>query len=969
MVHRPTDSRLLSNLLTHEKEYSKALAALLSASTASLASFAAYAAASPPPVSTVIVAVAGAFAGADDALRQYAGAVDAWREQLTRLKEMEDEVGNVLRDREILVTRLIKASKKPPSGSLPLRTPSPSPSTSSLPSSLSHGKLEVPLGSKLSVAQAELQACETHLATKERELDGMRVSTVRTGLQARCSALASCGKAWEGVGAEGMQVLGEFNGSGQLPNGHGALGSGSSPPAQSYSTPERNPKAYTLHIPPPHTIPDLAFPDGSTEKYITKRVSIVQEEDEGEGEGSSVEEGDNGAFEVHENDRFSRGVPTSREDGQNSFSARTREHDTVAPKPLERRSAVERPSNRDSSPASSGKGSGRRRGGSVFGSIAALFHKNHSTSAVSGDAKVPPSPGGSPSKGGRWRTRTDKSLSRIKQGDSSDEEVAARYRSATLAMQRTESPLPLSASSPSIPGAQVEAPRLRKKGKRSSVQAPRSPDRKVIVEKGWESDDVAASGKLAKKSKKAAQPPKEKIPRANGNANLGPSVTRYTPTASSSLAAMARDQAQASSPILAGPAYDQTQASLSRNSSLSKNSVTSAASAPSRVTSAAIPGNTNTSTRTRTISLDVQTFAHNPSSVSPPAATVRHRRTSSISAPAPRAGTLRLTRTTDEPSLMSIVEGVTRQTRENAVRHDPNKLLVVPRAPPPVSELLAAESLTIVQSSATPPTADRSKPEASKPPAAPVLAAPAPVANRPAAKMPLRSALRNSTSRTPSPNSPVPSTSVLAALDRPASPVASGSHLTQANVAHHSGNDERDDRSESVSSYETGHEAFDEGFATPMESMRSTPSPPPPPPPPHDPATPTAPKHPVLPSAHVPASGSDLSHSTGTTAALCDGGATVRRKSVRMSLPPTFSATPPALDEDSSDEARERYEPWSTPRTRRRDSGGLAGTPNGWATRTDEHASRDVWQDSSDEDEEYGAARKMLSRLSRKETL
>ncbi|EMD31162.1 hypothetical protein CERSUDRAFT_60354 [Gelatoporia subvermispora B] len=102
MVHRSTDSRLLSNLLVHEKEYSKALAALLSASTASLASFAAYAAASPPPVSTVIVAVAGAFAGADDALRQYAIAVDAWREQLARLKDMEDEVGNVMRDREIL---------------------------------------------------------------------------------------------------------------------------------------------------------------------------------------------------------------------------------------------------------------------------------------------------------------------------------------------------------------------------------------------------------------------------------------------------------------------------------------------------------------------------------------------------------------------------------------------------------------------------------------------------------------------------------------------------------------------------------------------------------------------------------------------------------------------------------------------------------------------------------------------------
>ena len=39
MVHRPADSRLLSNLLTHEKDYAKHLAILLDYSQASLASF------------------------------------------------------------------------------------------------------------------------------------------------------------------------------------------------------------------------------------------------------------------------------------------------------------------------------------------------------------------------------------------------------------------------------------------------------------------------------------------------------------------------------------------------------------------------------------------------------------------------------------------------------------------------------------------------------------------------------------------------------------------------------------------------------------------------------------------------------------------------------------------------------------------------------------------------------------------
>ena len=102
MVHRPSDSRLLVNLLSHEKDYSKQLGSLLDQSQASLASFSAYASASPPPASQIIIQVAGALAGADEGLRKYAASLEIWQEQLKSLKELEDEVGNVMRDREIL---------------------------------------------------------------------------------------------------------------------------------------------------------------------------------------------------------------------------------------------------------------------------------------------------------------------------------------------------------------------------------------------------------------------------------------------------------------------------------------------------------------------------------------------------------------------------------------------------------------------------------------------------------------------------------------------------------------------------------------------------------------------------------------------------------------------------------------------------------------------------------------------------
>ena len=102
MVHRPTDSRLLASLLSQEKEYSKQLGTLLEASQASLSSFSAYASASAPPVSQIVLAVAGTLAGADEALQKYLEAVDEWRDQLRRLKELELGVGNIMRDREIL---------------------------------------------------------------------------------------------------------------------------------------------------------------------------------------------------------------------------------------------------------------------------------------------------------------------------------------------------------------------------------------------------------------------------------------------------------------------------------------------------------------------------------------------------------------------------------------------------------------------------------------------------------------------------------------------------------------------------------------------------------------------------------------------------------------------------------------------------------------------------------------------------
>jgi len=104
MVHRPaSDSRLLSNLITHEKNHTKALSHLLDSSFTSLASLSAYATTTAgQPISNVITCVAGHFSNADEALRRYKAAIEAWSEQLKMVKEMEAQVSTIIRDREIL---------------------------------------------------------------------------------------------------------------------------------------------------------------------------------------------------------------------------------------------------------------------------------------------------------------------------------------------------------------------------------------------------------------------------------------------------------------------------------------------------------------------------------------------------------------------------------------------------------------------------------------------------------------------------------------------------------------------------------------------------------------------------------------------------------------------------------------------------------------------------------------------------
>lgn len=126
MVHRPSDSRLLTNLLTCEKDYTKALSNVLSCSPSSLGALSAYASSFPTggrssiSVAEAILTTTQCLAGADDALRLYRDAIEHWREEMKALRVLEEEVGRIGRDREIFVGRLIRASKGGSGWNLPM---------------------------------------------------------------------------------------------------------------------------------------------------------------------------------------------------------------------------------------------------------------------------------------------------------------------------------------------------------------------------------------------------------------------------------------------------------------------------------------------------------------------------------------------------------------------------------------------------------------------------------------------------------------------------------------------------------------------------------------------------------------------------------------------------------------------------------------------------------------------------------
>ncbi|KAK0437327.1 hypothetical protein EV421DRAFT_1828507 [Armillaria borealis] len=945
MVHRPADSRLLTNLLSQEKDHSKQLQSLLDSSNVALTSLAAYASACPPPASQVILSVAGSLAGAAEAFRVYAVSIEQWRDYLTGLKDLEDEVAHIMRDREILVTRLIKASKSvtksssnreslllsPTSSTLSLKSDeNPSMSYTSSPTFLSLGA-----NKKLQNAQAELQACEAHLAMKEKELDVKRFGAVRDGLAVRSKALTDCGWRWVEIGKQVDSVLNEGAARSpsekplppSSPDEHPSSDISSIAPSQSASqiniivTPDSVQHIYynldmpsvsstptdpeiplPIQIPPAHAIAETGLPRASSPPPIQKHVlpRRITEEDLGFRTGSlgnpeetNSSDEDEGDVQVVENTRFA--ASSSK---MSIGSGKKRKAHSTPTSPTR---------------SSGGGGSG------FFGSIKGLGERAWC--------------------GGRRKTR-DKSMGYTNREEHQKLDVHESYSRSPIP------PLPATPSTPSTPTPRPRAAsdtvgsrRLRKgrgsarnQGDLSEAELKKrrrstSLDRGIVdlsigraeewvdgqretetEDKGWASDTATAPRKThptvkRKKSNRKSMP--------NGTVKRPAEISTDTMHTGTGSAAMSPN--------------------LSRNSSLM-----SASSAPARLRATSpstIPPVPKAPERASSVIVHKKRASVDDGSGTGPvrktSTTKSERRASSpvhVTAAGMGEGSV---------SLMSIVEDVARANREGWAASDKRlsvggsvkpAALVDIKAPtsPTVKELrrMDAENATLPTSRGRKeaaimiPTAPKSvfdesgsgfDPNKMVQHSAPVVVAPKP---RPALS-PLRSALK-SPSRTPS---PMPGLSTPTARPPSPPPAVASPPPTTVNGKMNG----YDDDAASISSYETGHEVFEVD----------------------DPSPPLPPKDPAYVNhIHV---GSDLSASSN---ASTETPGPRRRKSVRVALQPTFSTTPPAIDYD--DEAL-----WAR------------ANGEGWKSNMDEE--RDMWADSSDEDVEYQRAKTLLNRAARRE--
>ncbi|GAA5939916.1 hypothetical protein JCM3775_007149 [Rhodotorula graminis] len=184
------DTRLLANLLKTEKDAATAFkhyAHTAATAGSALSAWSVADSADTPDLMDAAIRISQLIATCSDSQRLYLQALSAYRAALKEVLAREQALRTVLRDREILVNRLIKIGNK----------------------KVKDGQ-EADHQHKLDDAQRELQACETFLQEEEIALATAKRRSFRHGLQQRMQSMVELSRVMEECAAEAVAILAQL---------------------------------------------------------------------------------------------------------------------------------------------------------------------------------------------------------------------------------------------------------------------------------------------------------------------------------------------------------------------------------------------------------------------------------------------------------------------------------------------------------------------------------------------------------------------------------------------------------------------------------------------------------------------------------------------------------------------------------------------------------------------------------------
>lgn len=187
----PSDSRLLTNLIKAERNYITHLRASVTAAHGASAALSAWGTSEAPDVADASARLGNLLAACADVQSTHVAAIEGYRAALKDVADREASIRTVVRDRDILVGRLIKASQKS--------------------ASASSKKSPEERAEKVAKAQRELSACEQVLVSEEAALVGVKRRTFKEALTMRMKTMGDAGAALVDAAKEAIMLLNDFD--------------------------------------------------------------------------------------------------------------------------------------------------------------------------------------------------------------------------------------------------------------------------------------------------------------------------------------------------------------------------------------------------------------------------------------------------------------------------------------------------------------------------------------------------------------------------------------------------------------------------------------------------------------------------------------------------------------------------------------------------------------------------------------